>query len=421
MAAYDEKLLNGAGVAKLSQLIKTEIANGSKSGGMATDWLASILSPSTNLSAAWQPENATDYDKLYSNIEKGIPSLVFATGVYQSYNHYQNELYARGLRFLVKVNSSGAFTFTTIADSSSSRINIGSANYVVFPVGRYLFSLPNGKDPTFLLKNLFYDNTTSGLTATTIAGAIDELALQNSNGSSSFPSDPNSDGVYKLVNTVSTEDNEQTATITWEEDVTEEPIVYTGGTHIEVDENDTIHSTEFGIISTILGSGVGINGGFQSDIESVSTEEDFIHYLTKGIVTHSVSGGLDVNLAELYDIGVRYIKSITVDNTTGTTTQNSTTITAEDDEDVTIAQNTVSLKQGENLFIYITASDLRSAFMYDLVNALQYKNNYTNFSGFRLSSYLNGIDSALSARVPDALVSTDTAPSTNNTINWVYS
>jgi len=80
-----------------------------------------------------------------------------------------------------------------------------------------------------------------------------------------LPENPESDGVYKLVATVETEDEEQVTTFTWEDDESEGPIEYTGGTHIEVDEDDTIHSTEFEIISTILGSGTGITGGFASD------------------------------------------------------------------------------------------------------------------------------------------------------------
>ena len=236
-----------------------------------------------------------------------------------------------------------------------------------------------------------------------------------------IPEDPENDGVYKLVATVETEDEEQTTTISWEEDVSEGPIDYKGGTHIEIGEEDTIHSTEFDLISTILGSGTGIYGGFVGSTYDVSTGEDFVSGLTKGITTHSIYGGLDVNLSELYDIGIRYIKTITPSNTTGTTTQSSTTITAEDDSDITIDRYACGLKQGDTLYIYSSISNLRAALMYDLTKAIQYKNNYTNFSGFRLSSYLDGIDSALTARIPDALVSTDTAPSVNNTINWVYS
>lgn len=41
-------------------------------------------------------------------------------------------------------------------------------------------------------------------------------------------------------------------------------------------------------------------------------------------------------------------------------------------------------------------------------------------SGLTATTYKTAIDEVVATRVPDALVSTETAPTQNGTINWVY-
>ena len=117
------------------------------------------------------------------------------------------ELYQIGFIYKYTKNTAGDFVRSSISSTSSSLTTIDSGGDRLFAIGEALIVGRRDDVKNFLLKNLGYDNTTSGLTATTIKGAIDELATK-----SSIPTDPTADGTYILMSTVSS----GTATQTWE-------------------------------------------------------------------------------------------------------------------------------------------------------------------------------------------------------------
>ena len=117
------------------------------------------------------------------------------------------ELYQIGFIYKYTKNTAGDFVRSSISSTSSSLTTIYSGGDRLFAIGEALIVGKRDDIKNFLLKNLGYDNTTSGLTATTIKGAIDELAIK-----SSIPTNPTTDGTYILMSTVSS----GTATQTWE-------------------------------------------------------------------------------------------------------------------------------------------------------------------------------------------------------------
>lgn len=120
------------------------------------------------------------------------------------------ELYDMGYNYYYTKNTNGDFVRNNISSSdTSNRITLlyGSGN--VYPIGESLIVGSRDDVKAFLLRNLEYDNSISGLTATTIKNAIDELAARPV---VSIPTDPTTDGTYVLTSTVSS----GIATQTWE-------------------------------------------------------------------------------------------------------------------------------------------------------------------------------------------------------------
>ena len=125
-------------------------------------------------------------------------------------NFTGKELYDMGYNFYYTKNTNGDFVRNAISSSNTSNtitLRYGSGN--VYAIGESLVIGSRDDVRAFLLRNLGYDNSISGLTATTIKGAIDELAARPI---VSIPTDPTTDGTYVLTSTVSS----GTATQTWE-------------------------------------------------------------------------------------------------------------------------------------------------------------------------------------------------------------
>lgn len=266
-------------------------------------------------------------------------------------------------------------------------------------------------------------NALTGKQNTLTAGSgidITNDVISSTGGGSSLPTDPSTDGSYKLVNTVETdsETQEQTGTLSWEENKE-----YTAGAGIEID-NGVIKNTTVG---------AGVLYGFTSGTGNVhnylgvyrgqqTTKNAFWKTLKNGELVSNVSYA--PTYQDAYENGIVIV--INVYGYNFTTARNYINI-----DNVTSSSTGFLPNQGGVFYLYQQQSgmtlitfpntiQLRYAMGGDLFDAIIGKNTYVNFSGFRLRSYIDGIDNALTARIPDNLVSTETTPSTNNTINWLY-
>lgn len=236
-----------------------------------------------------------------------------------------------------------------------------------------------------------------------------------SGGGSSLPTDPSTDGDYVLQNTVSTDatTSEQTAELSWEKKLS-------AGSGIEIDENNEINTVaELPIYSDLLmGTSSQVATGydwytpFNKQLPRINlTEDALIEQLKKnGRALFYNPFGTSITYSSLYNIGIRYLlvganysDSASVDITIGNST------------------NTVVITPRYPYFVIIGT--------YLLV--FPYCNIYNQWLGYHLPFYqpttsitsktLSGAVRELeTTRLADSLSSTETTPSTDNTIIWQY-
>lgn len=120
------------------------------------------------------------------------------------------ELYDMGYHYYYTKNTNGDFNRNSISSSNTNNIiTLGYGSGNAYAIGECLVIGSRDDVKAFLLRKLGYDNSISGLTATTIKDAIDELAARPV---ISIPADPTTDGTYVLTSTVTS----GAATQSWE-------------------------------------------------------------------------------------------------------------------------------------------------------------------------------------------------------------
>ena len=266
MATTDNKILTGAGVEKLSQLVKSAIAEG----GGGTEYTAgqgieisgenkiglnTLCQPGETLAvtrAAIEDgpgtikQAVTSKSQLIEYFNQGYRFFYKQLGV-SSFSWTPQELYhaffGQNTTFYT-INNSGEITNTTTYAYNDS-IPVEAGFYFIDSVNRVVYFQSGssvGGMQYLLTRCIPYYN---GSSKTTVKAVLDELVASkpniattetagtvipdgttitvDSNGvissqGGSLPSDPLTDGSYKLVNTVATVGGTQTATQSWEED-----------------------------------------------------------------------------------------------------------------------------------------------------------------------------------------------------------
>ena len=138
--------------------------------------------------------------------EKFLTGLLNGKIVYTYVNVYWNglgtTLYNLGYTKVITLNNNGSIQETTITENIPNWRP--DRKYDYWLCGKVIMRVPhtnyNDNFGVGLGKNLPYDNTTSGLTASTIKGAIDEVV---SNMDTRIPTAPTTDGDYVLKVSVS--------------------------------------------------------------------------------------------------------------------------------------------------------------------------------------------------------------------------
>lgn len=224
------KMLNKAGLLELSGQIKGYIqanagGGASYTAGDGIDITNDVISSTVKeFSRYYQPPWSIFFagDPFVGGLtangvstkEEALDILAHGGSVYATYDagviRFTGEDFdGMGYVWYYTPNANGDFVQGTISSlSASNPITIGYGSNYIFSMGKCLIVCNSGELKTFLLRKLGYDNTISGLTATTIKGAIDELAARPV---VSIPADPSADGTYVLQNTVSS----GTATYSW--------------------------------------------------------------------------------------------------------------------------------------------------------------------------------------------------------------
>lgn len=153
------------------------------------------------------------------------------------------DLYNLGFQKVVTIAQDG--TASTVELSSSNQANWKPTRYWDYwACGNCIIGINHPYNTVFgkdLIGNMYYNNATSGLSASTVKGAIDELA--NEKQDAIIPTAPTADGSYKLTSTTTS----GTSTYSW---VADSSTSYTAGNGISIDSN--------GVISLDLSSAEGV-------------------------------------------------------------------------------------------------------------------------------------------------------------------
>ena len=229
------KMVNKAGLLELSGKIKGYIQANAGGGASYTagdgiditnDVISSTLDKKIqtpwgvlldgNLTATFNIQTLstdTSKDTVLSYLKKGIgisfPSFVFGND-WWGQQITLDELRALGYQYYYVVNNNNYKNPTRTGMSGSNKIYTsfgGTGN--IMPLGETLICGSRTNIAKCLVSFIKYDNSSSGLTATKLNAAIDELAARPV---VSIPIDPSADGAYILTSTVSS----GTATRTWE-------------------------------------------------------------------------------------------------------------------------------------------------------------------------------------------------------------
>lgn len=260
---YGNKLLNGEGLLHLVGTIKTEISNAGGGGatytagrGIKIDANNEISSypvdPTTGLLMSLIGQN-TGSDEFSVNLRTLInktPKADFISAIKDGkiismvgnvyWSGLGTDLYEMGFKNVLVLNDNGT---KTVIDLSIQANWKPSRNYTYWASNNLIIGVLENYGGAFgrgISNNLYYNNANSGLAATTIKGAIDELNtnkqdalpaitnnqskvlavnsnatglewVEQSDGGSSLPADPAADGTYFLSTTVSS----GTATQSW--------------------------------------------------------------------------------------------------------------------------------------------------------------------------------------------------------------
>lgn len=235
-------------------------------------------------------------------------------------------------------------------------------------------------------------------------------AIAEGGGGSSLPTDPSTDGTYKLVNTVATVEGTQTATQSWEEDTG-----YTAGGGINIDSNKikAYGSPTLFAPSAIRWCQRGLGTGMvQSCIATATSAEDFVNLLNLGYIVIA-NASYTVDLAkDVFGLHNGNYSVFTMNFSTGLI-------------DIvhvgSYSQFTPNTRYLDNFYLKTSNNTLMNITNwsnggYGIFPKLIF-NYSTNFSTYTVGANL---DELATTRVPSALVSTETAPTVEGAINWVY-
>ena len=266
-------------------------------------------------------------------------------------------------------------------------------------------------------------NALTGKQNTLTAGSgidITNDVISSTGGGSSLPTDPSTDGSYKLVNTVETESGEQSATLSWEEDSG-----YTAGSGIAIDNgeistaNDNNQSIYIennkNIVGRFDGSSylqlLGINTG-GSSITSYSALS-ILTSLKKGNTQNY--GKPTFSASELKQIDSSLTGLLKV-NEDGTTNFITLTVAMSNPTDWTTWTEArwIYLNRNPNGRYIVWAKNFAA-----LSNWLGRRIGVSSTNLTATDAY-TAIDELATTRIADSLSSTADTPTTNNTIIWQY-
>lgn len=263
-------------------------------------------------------------------------------------------------------------------------------------------------------------------------------------GGSSLPTDPSTDGVYKLVNTVETEGGVQTATQSWEEDTGGGGASYTASNGIQIDSNNVIRpgiDINKSLLPMMMFTVLGNNGHTISSTmvnqyyyraNMCQTIDDVKKQLEYGgyFITPYSSSYYSYTWGDVLDV-------LGLDKTqayySGYMSQYSSSSTGYYIQANSNSSININNKPSANkIYFYINNSDgaINNCLFYEVMAG--YTESFaiaangkvdmrnTDLAGERYPTINKALISLQKTRIADTLSSTDTAPSTNNTINWVY-
>lgn len=482
MATTDNKVLDGAGVAQLSQLVKDAIAQGggteySAGSGISIsdddkinlNYFPVGLNHMTTLARGYT--NHTWMIKTYSTKEEVVAGLLRGEVVFSvasarlsqgSFGIIEN----RAVLFYVEVTASG-ITYTT--DMYNNEIAIFYK--YLYLMDNILF-VSNGitKEQfieTLIKDGIYYNNSTSGLTANGVGSAIDELATKipslattetagtvipdgttitiDSNGvissqgggGSSLPSDPVVDGSYKLVNTVATVEGTQTATQSWEEDAG-----YTATNGIQIDNGvikpgiDIMKGNMLLPLLTSYLNGSNISNNWVNiraltNCASYTIDDVKLSLETFGFfITPRVNSDISYTWEDIFELlGLdtsttyyeAYMEQYSSSSTGYYISSNSSStlsLSGKPTKDcIHFYLNNITNINPGNFFFCIPAG-YNSSLALAANGKVDMRD--TTLTGERYPTINKALIAFQNTRIADALVSTDTAPTVNNTINWVY-
>ena len=189
---------------------------------------------------------------------------------------------------------------------------------------------------------------------------------------------------------------------------------YTAGGGIEIDENNVISAPG---VKTYPMFTSGLNGNVVSSdiLLNVNNEATLLNGLkNKQVMNCMATRGISIAYSKLYDYGFSGIYVINTNYQYNGVFPSPNILSLSDSStgNYHFEYGYIIMPINNKLFVYTKGSSaVRAYYMADLVQNLVWKNNYVNLSGFRLSSYLDSIDNALTninTRIP-------TAPTTDGT------
>lgn len=243
-------------------------------------------------------------------------------------------------------------------------------------------------------------NALSGKQNTLTAGSgidITNNVISSTGGGSSLPTDPSTDGSYKLVNTVETdsETQEQTATLSWEEI-----------------QKFAYGMTGMDLLQFLSGTGITMFEDYiNKDMPIANSLESIVYQLKNRGWCYTATGVAEYSRTILTNLNDSIVNSCWY---IGGMTNDLPTF---------YASSNYLISSNYYIFYQPTASN---SHLYVIPNNQYNGRLFGNYIGFKSTQGLTattlakGIDEVATTRIADTLVSTETTPSTNNTINWLY-
>lgn len=205
---------------------------------------------------------------------------------------------------------------------------------------------------------------------------------------------------------------------------------YTAGVGIDIDSDNVISAP--GVKAYPMFTS-GLNGNVvASNIAlGVYDEATLLDGLkNKQIMICEVSQGMSIAWSKLYDYGFSTLYAVNTNYQYDGVFPSPTMYSLSDSStnNYNFGYRCAIIPIDNKLFVYKNFNSAKTYYMADLVQSLVWKNNYVNLSGFRLSSYLDSIDDALTninTRIPTAPTAdgsyklTSTTTSGTSTYSWV--